>query len=238
MDQIRKYGYEVKDIDSNQGIVTLYANAFNVLDSDNDLSLEGSFKKTIKDNFSRVKWFLNHDRTQLLGVPLEAREDKFGLLVRGQLNLKKDIAKDILEDYILYNQNGKTLEHSIGVSAVKYEILENDAVPLEYRKRGIKWMRQVSEWKWWEYSTLTSWGANENTPLVSIKDLQNIDSTIDWLEKMLEGNYTDTRIKQIQQLIEGFKSLKNEPSHQEEITHGEPIDINKLLDNYSLFKTN
>jgi hypothetical protein len=219
-----------------KGIVVVQANMFDNMDSDNDVSLRGSFKKTIKENFLRVKWFLNHDRTQLLGVPLEAHE-KTGLEVVGQLNMKKQISQDTLEDYILYHENGKSLEHSIGVNAVKYEVLEGDKVPVEHRKNGVQWMRLVSEWKWWEYSTLTNWGSNEMTPMLSIKSLTNIDETIAWLEIMQKGNYTDERFKAIEDTMKTLRSLRNEPPQSMASTQTtEPIDINKLLSNYSIFK--
>lgn len=243
MDGIRKFSTEIKDVNYKQGIVTVYANSFNNLDSDHDISLPGSFKKTIKDNFARVKWFLNHDRTQLLGVPITAKEDNFGLLVEGQLNMKKDIAKDILEDYQLYAEHGRTLEHSIMVNAVKSEIIEGDAVPLQYRKQGLTWMREVSEWKWWEYSTLTSWGADKNTPMVSIKNIKDVQSTIDWLNAMLKGNYTDERLQKVEETITVLQSLKDEPLQTTLITepgdntqNDEPIDVNEILNKYKHFK--
>lgn len=226
----------IKDIDERKGIVTVYANAFNNLDSDRDISLPGSFKKTIKEGFNRVKWFLNHNRSQLLGVPIEAKEDNDGLLVTGQLNMKKEIGRDTLEDYILYAQNDKTLEHSIGVEAIKSEILENDAVPSEFRKDGITSVRRVSEWKWWEYSTLTSWGANEQTPLVNIKTLEQIDDTVQFLEKMLKGNYTDERLKKIEETYNILKALIKEPQESTPDEPGNSTQVEPLLEIFNKYK--
>jgi len=218
----------IKDINEKKGLVTVYANAFNNLDSDNDISLPGSFQKTIQESFNRVKWFLNHNHTQLLGVPVEAIEDSIGLRVTGQINMKKEIGRDTLEDYILYAENDKTLEHSIGVQAVKSEVIEGDEVPEQYRKDGIQWMRRVSEWKWWEYSTLTSWGSNERTPMVDIKSLQELENTVDFLNKMLKGHYTDERLKKIEETYNILLSLKTKPlkftpSEPDEDTQLEPI---------------
>lgn len=187
----------VKDIDE-KGIVTVAANAFGNIDSQKDISLEGSFNKTIKENFGRLKWFLNHNPTILLGVPLEAKEMFPYLQVRGQLNMAKQVSKDVYEDYKLYAEHGKTLEHSIGVDAVKHTI-----------KNGI---RSVSEWKWWEYSTLTNWGANENTPMLDIKSVSEVADCIDWLElKMRKGNFTDEKFTEIQKQINVLRSLSKEP---------------------------
>lgn len=190
---------QIKDID-DKGIVTVAANAFGNIDSQKDISLEGSFNKTIKENFPRLKWFLNHNTNILLGVPIEAKEMYPHLQVRGQLNMAKEVSRDVYEDYKLYAEYGKTLEHSIGVDAIKHTM-----------KGGI---RHVSEWKWWEYSTLTSWGANENTPMLSIKSVSEIADCIDWLElKMRKGNFTDAKFEEIQKQINAIRSLSTEPGN-------------------------
>jgi hypothetical protein len=203
---------QVKDIDE-KGIVVVAANAFNNVDSQGDISMPGSFSKTIKENFDRVKWFLNHDTTQLLGVPISATETPTHLQVTGQINLKKDIGRNTYEDYKLYAEYGKTLEHSIGVDAIKYDIKEN--------------IRKVSEWKLWEFSTLTNWGANPNTPMLAIKS--DISENIKWLElSMKKANYTDEKFREIQKALNLLKSL-TEPAST---TQPEPIDWRGLTNQF------
>lgn len=187
----------IVDLDGS-GIVTVAANAFGNIDSDRDVSMPGSFAKTIRDNFYRLKWFLNHDRTQLLGVPLEAKETPDFLQVRGQINMKKQIGKDTYEDYRLYAENGLSLEHSIGVDPVDFYLDKDNNV------------RKVREWKWWEYSTLTSWGANENTPMLSMKGMDLLPG-LAWMElKMKKGDYTDETFIEIEKSITRIKSLLKE----------------------------
>lgn len=203
----------ITDLDGS-GIVTVAANAFNNIDSDRDISMPGSFDKTIRDNFSRVKWFLNHDRTQLLGVPLEATPTSQYLQVRGQLNMKKQIGRDTFEDYKLYAENGLTLEHSIGVDPIKYiEDREND-------------VRKVTEWKWWEYSTLTSWGANERTPMLEIKGMDTLLPDLAFLElKLKKGNYRDETFIEIEKSISRIKSLLTEVEKE-----SQPVPFDVLKD--------
>ncbi len=185
------------DLDGS-GIVTVAANAFNNIDSDRDISMPGAFTRTIKENFPRLKWFLNHDRTQLLGVPLEAKETSEYLQVRGQLNMKKQIGRDTYEDYKLYAEHGLSLEHSIGVDAIKYvEDRENE-------------VRKVTEWKWWEYSTLTSWGANERTPMLEMKSFDLIPQVAFMELQMKKGNYTDETFIEIEKSLTRIKSLLTE----------------------------
>ncbi|HQI71267.1 MAG TPA: hypothetical protein PLT47_10985 [Bacteroidales bacterium] len=192
---------EVKDIDS-KGRITVAANCLGNVDSQKDISMEGSFNKTIKDNFYRLKWYQNHDTTLLLGVPIEAKEVYPHLQVTGQLNMEKQISRDIYSDYKLYAEHGKTLEHSIGVEAVKKDI-----------KDGV---RRVFEWKWWEYSTLTNWGANENTPLIAMKDMASVAASIDWLEiKLRKGDFSDEKFLSIEKQLNVLKSLVTEPDEMD-----------------------
>jgi HK97 family phage prohead protease len=169
-----------------KGRVVIAVNAFGNVDSDNDISVKGSFNKTLSENFSRVKWYLNHNQGQLLGVPIEGVETDDYLQMTAQLNMNKQMSRDIYEDYRLYAEHGKTLEHSIGVDPIK---------------RDSKDARMVLEYKLWEFSTLTNWGANSNTPLLSIKSEKEAAETIELLEKMLQGKYSDERLKSIEEKI-------------------------------------
>lgn len=197
MKQYKDFETKILDV-SDKGQVLVAANAIGNEDSDQDISMPGSFKKTLTESFSRLRWFRNHNPDELLGVPLQGTEEIPYLKILGQLNLKKEIARDIYEDYKLYAEHGKSLEHSIGVQAIKWEMDES--------------IRRVFEWKLWEYSTLTSWGANSNTPMLGIKSMSDIPGVIDWLElTMKKGNYTDERFKQIEQHLKILRSLSTEP---------------------------
>ena len=196
MKQYKDLVSTVKDVDQ-KGRVLVAANAIGNEDSDKDISKNGSFDKTLNEHFKRVKWYLNHDTTILLGVPVEGKQNGKYLEMLSQFNMKKQVSIDTYEDYKLYAEYGRTHEHSIGVNAVKWE-MKND-------------IREVSEWKLWEYSTLTSWGANEDTPLLGIKSADKIKDGLDWLDVMLrKGNYTDEKFKQIENQFNILKSLMND----------------------------
>ena len=199
MRQYKDYSSQVKDVDE-KGRVLVAANAIGNIDADKDISESGSFDKTLNENFNRLKWFLNHDKNLLLGVPLEGKQNGKYLEVLGQLNMKKQLSIDTYNDYKLYAEHNKTLEHSIGVEAVKTKD-EGD-------------IRRVTEWKLWEYSTLTSWGANEMTPMLGIKSAKSIADALELLDLMLrKGNYSDKRFSEIESTITKLKSLAtDEPS--------------------------
>ena len=124
-EKIKSLQYKTKanDVDE-KGIVTVAVNGIGVKDSQKDISMPGSFNKTLKENIGRMRWFLNHRPDQLLGVPLSGKETEGNLVMVGQLNLEKQIGRDTLADYKLFAENGRTLEHSIGVKAIKRDLAD------------------------------------------------------------------------------------------------------------------
>lgn len=206
----KSFKSQIKDLDQ-KGRVVVAANAFGNIDSQGDISTYGSFSKTLKENFERVRWLLNHDTTKLLGVPIEGTETQNHLQIVGQLNMEKEMSRDVYADYKLYAEYGKSLEHSIGVDPIKYDIQGQ--------------VRKVSEWKLWEFSTLTAWGANPQTPMLDIK------SDVEWMNIQLnKGDYTDEKFKEIEKQLRILKSLITEPESSTPVT--EPIDWKSLSDTF------
>lgn len=177
--------YETKALDvTKKGIVTVAVNGIGIEDYQHDISMPGSFVETLKNDILKMRWFLNHDMRQLLGVPLSGEEKDGNVIMTGQLNLDKQIGRDILADYILYHEAGRTLEHSIGVKALA---------------RDKEDRRKVTKWQMMEYSTLTGWGANPNTYLVGLKSATSdqIRDAADFIRLALKQHgYSDERLTQ------------------------------------------
>lgn len=176
--------YETKALDvTEKGIVTVGVNGIGIEDAQHDISMPGSFTDTLRDDITKMRWYLNHDTRQLLGVPLSGEEKDNNLIMTGQLNLKKQIGRDILEDYKLFRDAGRTLEHSIGVKALARD--EEDR-------------RKVVRWKMLEYSTLTGWGANPQTFLVGLKSAteDQIRDAVELIRMAFKQHgYSDERLK-------------------------------------------
>ena len=115
---IKAYAGAIQDVDE-KGVIVKAINAFGNEDAHGDISMKGSFNKTIQERGARLKWYLNHKQDQLLGVPLETSPTDLYLVQKSRINLNKQIGRDTYEDYKMYASEGKTLEHSIGVTAVK-----------------------------------------------------------------------------------------------------------------------
>lgn len=195
---LKRIPYRTKTADVDEkGIVTIAVNGIGIEDSQKDISMPGSFVDTLKNDMDRMRWFLNHDTTQLLGVPIKGEETTDNLVMTGQLNLSKQIGRDILSDYKLFAEAGKTLEHSIGVKALKRD--PEDA-------------RKVLQWRMYEYSTLTSWGANPNTYLVGIKSAGagQVKEAVEFLRlAMKQKGYSDERFMNIEKELDAcLKALE------------------------------
>lgn len=194
----KDYECTIKDLNTEKGIVDVYINAFDNEDSDGDVSLPGSFKRTFKNVGNSIQHWLNHNRDYLIGVPIKLYEDTIGALAISQLNINKQLGRDVFEDYKLFAEHGKTLQHSVRVAPVKFE----------EERIGDKTIRRVSEWKMiMEFSTLYGWGANQKTPLNFIKSINDLELM------MREGNYSDEKSKLIEDTYEKLKRLLDNDPH-------------------------
>lgn len=195
---------KANDVDEAKGVVTIAVNGIGVKDSQGETSASGSFDKTINEFFlKRGKHLLDHDKTKLIGCPIEAKEENSNLIVVSKINLNKQIGKETFEDYKLYAECGKTLEHSIGVKAIRKD-LDNTGL--------------ILEWFLGEVSTLQAWGANPQTYLVGIKSDDSIDtqrsklqSSLELIQKALTMRYSDDRLNELDMKL-GFitKALTGE----------------------------
>lgn len=203
----------VLDLDTQKGIVVVGANAFNNEDSHKDISMPGSYAKTLSENFDRLKWYKNHDQNELVGVTLDAKESETHLVMTGKINTNKTIGHDLYEDYKMHAEYGRNLEHSVGVKAIKRD-------PIDKRK--------VTEYYLGEWSTLTKWGSNPMTEVFSVKTAANIhdaEQLIIWLElSCKKGNYSNLHGKQLEDKIKELKALLVEPPIAEEPVISTPPD--------------
>jgi len=168
---------QIKDVDGRKGIVTGYFANFDSLDSDGDIIMKGAFTKTIaatgpQSAKPRIKHLLNHDPSQPLGVITMLKEDNKGLYYESKLgshSLGVDFVKMVESDLIK--------EHSIGYQVKKF----SQVTPWDEYKDGDT-LRELTELKLWEGSSLTAWGANSNTPLTGLKSSIEINKLLNKAE--------------------------------------------------------
>jgi len=219
--------YEVKDMDMTKGQVILYASRFNNIDSDGDIIELGAFAKTIKENGpegkNRIKHLYQHDSWNPIGKPLDMSEDSSGLLITSYIS---DIKNG---DYRKLYEQGIITEHSIGFIPMKEE---------HDREANINHIKEV---KLFEYSSVT-WGANEDTPVVGMKGMNQIEKSaflvkrMDALSKALScGTFTDETFVQIQTHYEQVKAailetLKEVKPPESTFKFDKPLDLVAMFD--------
>jgi HK97 family phage prohead protease len=174
-----------KDISQKEGIVTGYLNAFNIKDSDGDITVKGCFAKSILENGptgkNRIKYLLDHNTQKGVGKFLQLKEDEFGLWYEAKVG---DHALGI--DYLKMIDGGIVTEHSIGYQVKQWE--RNETVDTTFLK----------EIHLYEGSGLQFWAANEYTPITGVKSESDLLQLWDALEKALKnGTYTDETFQNI-----------------------------------------
>lgn len=178
----------IKDADSKEGIVTGYFSHFGSIDGDGDLVMPGAFKKSISENgpesnHPRIKHLLNHSRNSVLGELTVLKEDSYGLYYESKIGTHA-----LGVDFIKMVESKLITEHSIGYEVVKWR--SHDSATFE-RWGNTYPVRELQELKLWEGSSLTSWGANANTPITGLKEyyaekIPNLKSAIK------NGTFTET----------------------------------------------
>lgn len=184
---------QIKDMDESEGIVIAYANVYGNEDHDGDISVYGCFDKTCNEkDLRKLRVLKDHNRYIQLGVPVEKPDtkDTYGLLTTSKFNLKKDVARDMYSDIQLNMQYQKDVDLSIGFNVVQ---------------RDEKDRRKIKEYALWEYSFLSSWGANASA---TVQDIKSFDDKIDYVKQFLIDsynlNYSDGRLIKIETILKSL----------------------------------
>lgn len=75
--------FDVEDIDDEAGSFTAYASTFGNRDLAYDIVVKGAFQTTLAEN-RKIQMCWNHDKSVIVGIFDEIREDDYGLWVSGK----------------------------------------------------------------------------------------------------------------------------------------------------------
>ena len=198
---------QISDIDENLGIVKGYGSVFGNKDSDNDIIEKGAYKRTIKNNGSRVKYLYQHDITKPIGKMKELYEDEKGLVFVAEVP-KTTFGNEVLE----LMKYGVIDENSVGIMPVKKD----------YDEDGVRMIKEV---KLYEISAVTI-AANDEAKILEVKgqynDTDYLSKRFDNLIKVIrKGSVSDDLGYLIEYELEVLKSLiARDNTHQsdEELT--------------------
>jgi uncharacterized protein len=197
----------IKDVDTKTGTVTGYFSIFGNVDSDKDMIMPGAFKRTLQNNYKRIKHLNQHRSYEPLAATtretLAVKEDSQGLYFESKIT-PTTYGKDVI---MLY-QDGVLDEHSIGYETLKEQKASN--------------YNELLELKLWEGSTVT-YGANELALVQSVKSLnkeQAFDKMNGVMKALRNGKYEGEEIfemleltfKQLQQHIVDLSTSSTQPA--------------------------
>jgi HK97 family phage prohead protease len=220
----------ILDVSTSSRIVTGFFNSYNFFDSDKDVLIMGSAKKSIEERgvnstaVAKIKHALNHDLTTLVGK-LQVLEETTKNGITG-IYFESKIANTTLGNDTLINyKEGIYDNHSIGfkynqlslIEAEKSPVAWNEVLsklvnPQEAEKFGYLYL--VKEINLFEGSTV-AFGANSLTPFLGVKSGNKesitlaLDSKLNQLMHTVKnGSQSDDmmhtlelQIKQIKQVL-------------------------------------
>lgn len=213
---------EIKDI-SDEGIISGYANVYNVKDSQGDISDFGSFAKTVTERRNKIRIFKNHTPV-LVGVPTEMNiSDPYGLYTVIKMLLNTDAGKDTYQEVKFLHENGFESGMSIAGWATKRDATQKS---------------RVKEYKLREISVLTTDDpANDLSLIDAVKSVNSLSQPTQqefWtlIEKAYNQRFSDPMLKS----FEEFLTLKNKQPEDIDLTTADIKPSPIILDIYNQIK--
>jgi HK97 family phage prohead protease len=207
---------EIKDV-TQSGTVVFYASVFGNADLGGDIIEAGAFKKTLNENMKAIRHFKHHNPKLMPGVIQELKEDSYGLLATSKLILNTQLGKETYEEYKAMAEAGKSMDHSIGYSTIKFEDDKSQD------------LRKLKEVRLFEVSTLTEWGMNPLAQTVAVKSIEELIKEQKYFTELLNCRFTDAKLEQIEQLKAHIESLIE--SRLVDTPKNEPISASELITN-------
>lgn len=179
--ELKNYAIDDNEVDLDERTFAGYASAFEE-DSVGDIIHQGAFVKSITEAFpaGRIKVLWQH--SEPLGMPVEMREDSYGLFVKGKVSKTRlgDEALELMRDGVIDRM-------SIG-----FMIPQGKS---DYDEDGKRHIREV---KLMEFSPVT-FPANEAAIITGVK---NIEQALELGAKVLDYPALLKRLDNLKALIE------------------------------------
>jgi Escherichia/Staphylococcus phage prohead protease len=236
MYQYKSVTDSVVDVDDKSRRVKVAISEMGSVDSDNDIIDQNAYSKTIVERGPQGKNKIFHltdhraDTKNVLGKFSELYVEGNKLI--GVNNIVKTTwGNDVLEMY----KSGTITEHSVGFTTIKADEGKNDEP------------RIIKEIKLWEGSAVL-WGANENTPTLSVGKSYTRKEKEAELNRILKelsiarnfykngtfsddlGDLMEIRILQLEEAIKALFSIYTKATSAANIVAQEPEDENPLMD--------
>lgn len=207
---------------ANEGILSGYANVYNIEDLQGDISRPGCFVKTVSENHKSMKIYKNHKSSELVGVPIKLDAyDPYGLYMDAKIILDTQLGKDTYQEAKFMFENGFESGFSIGGWVMKRDKADS---------------RIITEFKLDEISVLTMQPANQLSMVDMVKAIQQETELTQerfWqtITKAYDSQFSDNILKSLEQ----FLTLKGS-SRDDTLETVEPSGEQLIYNIYGLFK--
>lgn len=131
------------------GTVTGYGSIFGVVDTYNDIVVKGAFEKSLKSRMPAM--LLQHNTSDVIGVWKVAKEDKNGLFLEGEINLKV--------------QKGREIYELLKQGALKGMSIGFQTMDSEYNNEGKRLLKEIDLWE----VSIVTFPANTAANIDSVK---------------------------------------------------------------------
>lgn len=145
--------FELQELDDT-GVFWGYASVFGNVDSYNEIVDRGAFRKSLQE-YPNTRLCHQHDWKEVIGKPVELREDERGLYVKAQLVLDVQRAR---EDYALMKAG------ALGELSIGYRVMKDAHDEVDGRK-----VRRLKELWLFEISVVTI-AANNQAQILGVKE--------------------------------------------------------------------
>lgn len=197
----KTFPFEIKEVDETDatGEFTGYASVFDNVDLGNEIVERGAFARTINSSKGKVPVLWSHNPyIPAIGQGLEMEEDKKGLLIKAQLNLDQQLARDV------YSNMKKGITNGLSIG---YDIIVD-----EWDKRNS--VHRLKELKLWEYSVVT-FPMNPKARSTSVKrndykmSAAKLYDLLEWCDEEMKAGRTLSRRNEglVQNAIEALQAL-------------------------------
>jgi len=194
----------VSDIDSKEGIVSGYFNAFGNVDAYREVVKKGAFKKTIREwgpkGAKRIKHLRHHRPSDPVATILELTEDDTGLRYVSKYQLNHTASRDAFIEV----ESEMLTEHSIGFDVMKYEKSTDE---------GGSDLLILTEIRLYEGSNV-AWGANPATPVIDVKSLRDNPDLIEQMAhqikaigRCLNSSMSDGALMELEARLTNYRTI-------------------------------
>lgn len=191
----------LKDLDMGKREAVIAHATYKTFDRDGDISTRGMFDKSWRESFNLLRFYLNHDKKQAPGKPIQTWDDDNHAYTRvkfGTHSLGEDTLKQVDEGIIV--------AASFGFEPMRFKAIKGKG-------------SQFTEVLHLETTVLTHWGAHDESGIHSVEKelgsegIKQLHKSISTIEKFCrDTTASDDCIIQMQQEVKKLKQLLNKSS--------------------------